>query len=52
MKIIKFVNGGKEKTGLIEDNHVIELSSSVIDAINSSSIDKFKKDSFYKIEDS
>lgn len=51
MKIIKFVNDGKEKTGLIEDKHVIELSSSVIGAINSSSIDKFKKDSFYKIEE-
>jgi 2-keto-4-pentenoate hydratase/2-oxohepta-3-ene-1,7-dioic acid hydratase in catechol pathway len=51
MKIIQFVKDRKEKTGLIEDNHVIGLSCSTIDAINSSSIEKFKEDLVYKIED-
>ncbi|MGF7117507.1 fumarylacetoacetate hydrolase family protein [Methanobacterium oryzae] len=51
MKIIQFTNEGKQKIGLLEDNHIIELSCSVIEAINSSQIEKFKKDSIYKIED-
>lgn len=51
MKIIQFTSDGKHKTGLLEDNNIIELSCSVIKAINSSKIEKFKKDSIYKIKD-
>lgn len=51
MKIIRFIKDGKEKTGLIEDNNIIELSCSIIEAIKSSSIQKYIKDSNYKFED-
>jgi len=51
MKIIQFVKNGKEKTGLLENNQVTELSCSAIEAINSDSTYKFKKDSVYKFED-
>lgn len=51
MKIIQFLKDGKEKTGLLEDKSVIELSCSTIDAINSFSIRKYKKDSVYELED-
>ncbi|WP_414469879.1 fumarylacetoacetate hydrolase family protein [Methanobacterium sp. ACI-7] len=51
MKILQFIENGKEKTGLLEDNDVIELSCSSLEAINSDSIDKYKKNSIYKIED-
>lgn len=48
MKIIQFVEDRKEKTGLIEDNHVIELSCSTIEAINSSFIEKSSKIEAFK----
>jgi 2-keto-4-pentenoate hydratase/2-oxohepta-3-ene-1,7-dioic acid hydratase in catechol pathway len=51
MKIIQFRKDGKEKTGLLENNRVTELSCSTLEAINSLSIKKYKKDSVYKIED-
>jgi 2-keto-4-pentenoate hydratase/2-oxohepta-3-ene-1,7-dioic acid hydratase in catechol pathway len=51
MKIIRFLKEMGEKTGLIEDNQVTELSCSTIDAINSQNIDNFKKDEIYEIED-
>jgi len=51
MKIIQFTADGKEKTGLIEEKSIIELSCSVIEAINSSNIEKFKKDITYNVED-
>lgn len=51
MKIIQFTADGKEKTGLLEDGKITELSCSIIEAINSSSIEKSSKNSFYKIED-
>lgn len=50
MKIIQFTSDGKQKTGLLEDGTIIELNCSIIKAINSSQIEKFKKDSIYKIE--
>ncbi len=51
MKIIKFEVEGEEKNGLIEDNNVLEFSSSIIEAINSPSAIKYKKDSVYKLEE-
>lgn len=51
MKIIRFIDNGEEKTGLLENNSIIELSCSVIEAIKSSSIQKYIKDSTYKFED-
>lgn len=51
MKIMRFINDSQEKTGLFEDNQITELSCSTIEAINSSDIDKFKKDKIYKLED-
>ncbi|MGB9936191.1 MAG: fumarylacetoacetate hydrolase family protein [Methanobacterium sp.] len=51
MKILKFFDGGKERTGLLEDNNIIELSCSSIEAISSFYIDNYKKDSVYKISD-
>lgn len=51
MKIVQFESKGKEKTGLLEDNQVTELSCPVIEAINSSSLGKFKKNSIYRFED-
>ena len=49
MKIIKFEVEGKEKNGLIEDNNVLELSSSIIEAINSPSTVKYKENSIYNL---
>jgi 2-keto-4-pentenoate hydratase/2-oxohepta-3-ene-1,7-dioic acid hydratase in catechol pathway len=51
MKIIQFRKDGKEKTGLLENNRVTELSCSTLEAISSLSIEKYKKNSIYKIED-
>ncbi|HML04411.1 MAG TPA: fumarylacetoacetate hydrolase family protein [Methanobacterium sp.] len=51
MKIMRFIKDGKEKTGLLEDNCVTELSCSTIEAINSSHIDNFKKNIVYNLED-
>lgn len=51
MKIIQFIKDGKEKTGLLEYNNVEELSCSIIEAINSSNIDRFKEGSVYNLED-
>ncbi len=51
MKIIQFLKDDYEKTGLLEDNNVIELSCSSLEAINSKNIDKFKKGVNCKIED-
>jgi 2-keto-4-pentenoate hydratase/2-oxohepta-3-ene-1,7-dioic acid hydratase in catechol pathway len=51
MKIIQFKKDGKEKTGLLENNRVTELSCSTLEAISSLSIEKYKKNSIYKIED-
>jgi 2-keto-4-pentenoate hydratase/2-oxohepta-3-ene-1,7-dioic acid hydratase in catechol pathway len=51
MKIIQFRKDGKEKTGLLENNRVTELSCSTLKAIKSLSIKKYKKDSVYKIEE-
>ena len=51
MKIIKFNIKGVEKTGLLEGDNVLELSWSVIEALNSPSNLKFKKDSIYKLEE-
>lgn len=51
MKILQFIKNGKEKTGLLENNDVIELSCSSLEAINSDSINKYQKNSIYKIED-
>ncbi len=51
MKIIQFLKDMEEKTGLLEDNQITELSCSSLEAINSKNVDKFKKDTSYKIED-
>ncbi|MEN4018814.1 MAG: fumarylacetoacetate hydrolase family protein [Methanobacterium sp.] len=51
MKVIQFIADGKEKTGLLEDKNIIELSCSILKAINSSSIQKFKKSHVYLLED-
>jgi len=51
MKIIKYTADGKEKTGLMEEIGITELSCPVIEAINSSNIEKFKKDRIYNVED-
>ncbi|MDI6724128.1 MAG: fumarylacetoacetate hydrolase family protein [Methanobacterium sp.] len=51
MKIIQFTADGKEKTGLMEEIGITELSCPVIEAINSSNIEKFKKDRIYNVED-
>jgi 2-keto-4-pentenoate hydratase/2-oxohepta-3-ene-1,7-dioic acid hydratase in catechol pathway len=51
MKIVQFTADGKEKTGLVKNRDIIELSCSVIESINSSSIQKCMKDSVYKFED-
>lgn len=48
MKIIRFLKEGKIKTGLLEDNSIIELTCSSIEALNKSSIEKFITDSKYK----
>lgn len=51
MKIIRFLKDSQEKAGLLEDNHVIELSCSIIEAIKSHNVNKFKKDKIYRVED-
>jgi 2-keto-4-pentenoate hydratase/2-oxohepta-3-ene-1,7-dioic acid hydratase in catechol pathway len=51
MKIVKFEIEGREKTGLLEDKNVFELSSSIIEAINSPSTVKIKKNSIYRFEE-
>ena len=51
MKIIRFIIDDEEKTGLLEDNNIIELSCTTIEAINSSNIDRSKKDIVYDLED-
>ena len=51
MKIIGFLKDNQEKTGLLEDDHIIELSCSAIEAINSKTINKSKKNVNYKVED-
>lgn len=51
MKVIKFLKSAQEKTGLIEDNQITELSCSIIEAINAKNIDKFKKNKFYGVKD-
>lgn len=51
MKIIQFTADGKKRAGLIEGKSIAELSCSVIKAINSSNIEKFKKDRTYSVED-
>lgn len=50
MKIIQFLKDNHEKTGLLEDDHIIELSCSTIEAINSKNIEEFQKDINYKVE--
>ncbi len=50
MKIMRFIVDGKEKTGLIEDFNIIELSCSVVEALNAINLDKFKKNSSYTLE--
>ncbi|MGB9977826.1 fumarylacetoacetate hydrolase family protein [Methanobacterium sp.] len=45
MKIMRFLKEAQEKTGLLENNKIIELSCSPIEAINSKNIDEsFQKD--------
>ncbi|MGC9517307.1 MAG: fumarylacetoacetate hydrolase family protein [Methanomicrobiales archaeon] len=51
MKIIQFYKDGKEKTGLLEGNDVTELSCSIIEAINSTSIENYINGPNYKYED-
>ena len=51
MKIVQYERDGVEKTGLLEDNLVTELSCSTIEAINSSSTKRFEKHLIYKIAD-
>lgn len=51
MKIMRFLKDAQEKSGLLEDNKITELSCSTIEAINSRNIDKFKKDKIYNVED-
>jgi 2-keto-4-pentenoate hydratase/2-oxohepta-3-ene-1,7-dioic acid hydratase in catechol pathway len=51
MKIIRFLKDAKEKTGLMENNKITELSCSIIKAISSTNIEEFKKDKIYSIED-
>ena len=51
MKIIRFLKDAQEKTGLLEDNHVIELSCSCLEAINSPNIGEPSKISdFWELE--
>lgn len=49
MKIIRFLKDNHEKTGLLEDDHIIELSC--IESINSKNIEEFQKDTNYKVEE-
>jgi len=51
MKIIRFLKDTQEKTGLLKDNKITELSCSTIDAINSPNVDILKKDKIYDVED-
>jgi len=51
MKIMRFLKDSQEKTGLLKNDHVIELSCSILEAINSKNIDKIKKNINYKIDD-
>lgn len=51
MKIIRFLKDNQEKTGLLKDDHIIELSCSTIQAINSKNIEEFQKDTNYKVEE-
>jgi len=51
MKIMRFLKDAQEKAGLLENDHVIELSCSILEAINSKNIDKIKKDINYKVDD-
>ncbi|MGZ7049441.1 MAG: fumarylacetoacetate hydrolase family protein [Methanobacterium sp.] len=51
MKIVRFLEDGKEKTGLLEEDLVTELSCQSIEAINLSSTRRFEKHSIYKFED-
>ena len=50
MKIIQFLKDNHEKTGLLEDDHIIELSCPTVEAINSKNIEEFQKDTNYKVE--
>ncbi len=51
MKIIRFLKDNQEKTGLLEDDQIIELSCSSLEAINSQNINRFEKGGVYKLED-
>lgn len=51
MKIIQFTADGKERTGLMEEIGITELSCPVIEAINSPNIEKIKNDRIYSVED-
>ncbi|MGZ7210041.1 MAG: fumarylacetoacetate hydrolase family protein [Methanobacterium sp.] len=51
MKIVRFLVDGKEKTGLLEEDLVTELSCESIEAVNLSSARIFEKNSVYNIAD-
>jgi 2-keto-4-pentenoate hydratase/2-oxohepta-3-ene-1,7-dioic acid hydratase in catechol pathway len=50
LKFIKFTKNGIEKTGVLEDNQIIELECSIIEAINSFNTSEFQNKGTYDIE--
>ncbi len=51
MKLISFMKDDMEKTGILNDDFITELSCSMVDAFNASNIDKFKKNETHELQE-
>ena len=51
MKLISFKTGNKDKIGVLKGKEITEISSSMIQAIKSSNIDKLESLGSYNFED-
>ena len=51
MKLISFMKDDIEKTGILNDNSITELSCSMIAALNTSNINKFKKNEIHELRE-
>ena len=51
MKLLRFGTDGVEKTGLLNDDEITELNSSMVEALNASDILEFKTENFYSLGD-
>lgn len=51
MKLISFMKDDMEKTGILNDDFITELSCSMVDAFNASNINKFKKNETHELRE-